>query len=188
VIFEPTPIAGACVVKPEPQTDQRGFFTRLWSQEEFARHGIADPMLQSSLSYSRRAGTLRGMHFTWAPSKEGKLVRCSRGRVYDVILDLRPESESYLTHYERELDASSHAAVYVPPGVAHGHQTLEDHCELFYMMTEAYRPELATGVRYDDPAFGLSWPQAVTEIAERDRGYPDFDPAVHRRLSQAAWS
>lgn len=188
MIFEPTPIAGAYLVKAEPHTDERGFFTRLWCREEFARHGLPDDMVQSSLSYSRRAGTLRGMHFTWAPSQEAKLVRCSRGRVFDVILDLRPDSESFLQHYERELDAPSHDAVYVPPGVAHGHQTLEDHCELFYMMTEAYRPELAAGVRYDDPAFGLRWPLPVTEIAERDRCYPDFDAAVHRRLAQAAWA
>jgi dTDP-4-dehydrorhamnose 3,5-epimerase len=188
VIFEPTPIAGAYVVKPEPQTDERGFFARLWCKDEFARHGIADPMVQSSLSYTRRAGTLRGMHFAWAPSQEAKLVRCGRGRVFDMLLDLRPESESFLAHFGRELDAPSHAAIYVPPGVAHGHQTLEDHCELFYMMTEAYRPELAAGVRYDDPAFGLRWPLPVTEIAERDRTYSDFDPAVHRRLALAAWS
>jgi dTDP-4-dehydrorhamnose 3,5-epimerase len=188
VIFEPTPIFGAFVLRPEPQADERGFFARLWCRDEFARHGIAVGIAQASVSFTSRAGTLRGMHFSWAPATEGKLVRCSRGRVFDAIVDLRPESQSFLTHYERELDAPSYTALYVPPGVAHGFQTLAEDCEVVYMMTDVYRPELAAGVRYDDPIFGLRWPLPVTVIADRDRGFPDFDPAAHRRLPQAAWT
>ena len=187
MIFEPTPIVGAFVVRPEPQADERGFFARLWCREEFAKHGIAAGIEQSSVSVNPRAGTLRGMHFSWAPALEGKLVRCGRGRVFDAIVDLRPSSPSFLKHYERELDAPSYSALYVPPGVAHGFQTLADDCEVVYMMTDVYRPELAAGVRYDDPVFGLRWPLAVTAIADRDRGYPDFDPVAHRGLPEAAW-
>jgi dTDP-4-dehydrorhamnose 3,5-epimerase len=188
MIFEPTPVLGAFVVRPEPHTDERGSFARLWCRDDFARHGIALAMAQANVSFNPHAGTLRGLHFAWAPALEGKLVRCSRGRVFDAIVDLRPESESFLRNYTRELDAASYAALYVPPGVAHGFQTLEADCEIFYLMTDLYRPELAAGVRYDDPAFGLRWPRPVTVITERDRGYPDFDPAAHRRLPQAAWT
>jgi dTDP-4-dehydrorhamnose 3,5-epimerase len=178
--FTPLEIAGALLVEVERHGDERGSFARTWCVEEFARHGIA-PMVQASASFNRRAGTLRGMHFAWPPASEGKLVRCTRGRVHDVLLDLRPTSPRFLQHRAVVLDAAEQNAIFIPPGVAHGFQSLDDDCEVGYMMTEAYRPELADGVRHDDPCFGIRWPLPVSMIAERDAGYPDFDAEVHRR-------
>lgn len=172
--FSALEIDGACHITPEPAVDERGTFARLWCRAEFALHGIDVTVEQASLSTNRRAGTLRGMHYASAPSREGKLVRCQRGRAHDVLLDLRPDSATFLRHVGVELDAATAAAVWIPPGVAHGFLTLEDDTEIMYMMSEAYRPELAAGVRFDDPAFGIRWPRAVTSIAERDRNYPDF--------------
>lgn len=174
--FEATAVAGAWFVSPEPAADERGYFARLWCRDEFAARGIRIEMPQASVSFSRSAGTVRGLHFAKAPAREGKLVRCQRGRIFDVLVDLRADSPSYLAHMAVELDAERHHALYVPPGVAHGFQTLVDGCEVHYMMTEPYRPELAAGVRHDDPAFGIAWPLPVSAIAERDRTYPDFRP------------
>ena len=179
MIIGETPIFGACVVKLEPHADERGFFARTWCRDEFRRAGIDTEMVQASVSHNRRAGTLRGMHFTWPPSREGKLARCERGRVFDVILDLRPDSPSFLAHFSVELDDDRRMALYIPPGVAHGFQTLVDTCDVLYMMTDFYRPDLAAGVRYDDPKFGITWPRAVSTIAERDRTYPLFDLTRH---------
>lgn len=172
--FEPLPIPGAMLVGIEPHSDERGFFARLWCREEFASSGIDIRIEQASLSHNRRVGTIRGMHLSRSPAQEGKLVRCQRGRVHDVLLDLRPDSAHYMQHVAVELDASRHNAVWIPPGVAHGFQTLEDETDVVYMMSESYRPELATGVRFDDPAFGIRWPLPVSVIAERDRHYPDY--------------
>jgi dTDP-4-dehydrorhamnose 3,5-epimerase len=180
VIFERAMIAGAFVVDLERHEDDRGFFARLWCREEFAAIGLEQPMVQSSISHNRLAGTLRGLHFARSPAREGKLVRCERGRVFDVIVDLRPESSTYLRHLSIVLDDERRNALYVPPGVAHGFQTLADDCDVHYLMTEAYRAELADGVRFDDPAFDIRWPRPVSLIAERDRSYPDFRPAVAR--------
>jgi len=179
VIFEATAIPGAFIVQPELREDERGFFARLWCRAEFAARGIDIEMVQASLSHNRLAGTLRGLHFAAAPAQEGKLVRCERGRIFDVIVDLRPESAAFLKHYSVELDDTDRTALYIPPGVAHGFQTLADDCDVLYMMSEAYRPASAAGVRYDDPAFGIRWPRPVAMIAERDRSYPDFDRAAH---------
>ena len=178
MIFEPTPLPGAFVVRPERHEDERGFFARVWCREEFAAHGIEIDMVQASVSNNRRAGTLRGMHFSRPPSCEGKLVRCERGRVHDVLLDLRPGSPARLAHFAIELDEQTRCAVYVPPGVAHGFMTLTDDSDVLYMMSEAYRADLADGVRYDDPAFGIRWPAPVSVIAARDRSYPDFEPGM----------
>lgn len=175
MIFEPTAIAGAWLIRPQRSADDRGHFARLWCQEEFALHGIAMSMVQANTSFNHHRGTLRGLHFSAAPAREGKLVRCARGVVHDVILDLRVGSATYLRHVAIELRSDEATALYVPPGLAHGFQTLEDQCEMHYLMTEAYRPELARGVRYDDPAFDINWPLPVALIHERDRGYPDFD-------------
>lgn len=174
MIFTTTPIAGALLVAPERLTDERGYFARLWCAESFAAQGIAGAMVQSSVSYNRLAGTVRALHYARAPAQEGKLVRAQRGRIHDVIVDLRADSPSYLQHFSVELSAASQLALYVPPGVAHGFQTLEDDCEIVYLMTEAYRPDCAAGVRYNDPAFGIEWPLPVSLIAERDANYPDF--------------
>ena len=172
--FHPTPIAGAFVVEPQRVEDERGFFARVWCESEFAQHGLKVSMLQASLSHNRSAGTIRGMHWSRDPAQEGKLVRCQNGRLLDVIVDLRPHQPSFLKHVAVELDDRSHRALYIPPGVAHGFQTLVDDCDVLYMMTEAYQPGLAAGARYDDPAFAISWPLPVSVISERDRTYPDF--------------
>ena len=177
--FLPTAIPGARAIELEPRSDERGFFARTWCREEFARAGIPVDMVQASVSHNRLRGTLRGLHFTWPPSREGKLVRCERGRVHDVIVDLRPDSPAFLQHIAVTLDDERHNALYIPPGVAHGFQTLADDCTVQYMMTEAYRPELADGVRYDDPAFGVAWPLPPSCVIGRDREYPDFDRAAH---------
>lgn len=174
MIFEATPIPGAFVVRPEPHADERGYFARLWCRDEFAAHGIDVQMVQSSVSYNRTAGTLRGMHYSLPPSKEGKLVRCQRGAVHDVVIDLRPDSITFKQHFALHLDAHSHFALYIPPGLAHGFQTLVDDTEVIYMMTDFYRPELAAGVHHADPAFGICWPRPVACIAERDRLYLPF--------------
>lgn len=177
--FVATPLAGAYVVEVQRHVDERGFFARTWCREEFARHGIPVEMVQASVSYNLRAGTLRGMHFAWPPAHEGKLVRCARGAIHDVIIDLRPDSPTFTQHFAIQLDAEQRRALYVPPGFAHGFQTLADNTEVLYMMTDFYRAELAAGVRYDDPAFGIRWPRPVAVIAERDCTYPDFDRAAH---------
>ncbi|MFM2053200.1 MAG: hypothetical protein RL456_1237 [Pseudomonadota bacterium] len=186
MILEPCAIEGVRRVRPAPQADARGHFARTWCRETFAAHGLDAPMVQASTSWNARAGTLRGMHFAWPPARECKLVRCVRGRVLDQLLDLRPDSPSYLAHLAVELDPQDGLALWIPPGVAHGFQTLADDTEVAYMMTEAYRPALAGGVRPDDPAFGLRWPRPVTAISDRDRDGPAFDEAAHRRRWAAA--
>ncbi len=190
MIFVPTPLAGALVVEPERKADERGFFARTWCRHEFARHGLDVEVVQASISHNRRAGTLRGMHFAWPPSREGKLVRCERGSVHDVIIDLRPDSATFTQHVAVELNEDNCRALYIPPGFAHGFQTLTDGTEVLYMMTDFYRAELADGMRFDDPAFGIRWPRPVTVIVERDRSYLDFDRDAHvrrcRTLTEAA--
>ncbi len=177
--FTPLPLAGCQRVSIEAAADERGYFARLWCRQAFASAGIDISIEQASASFNHRAGTLRGLHFAWPPAQEGKLVRCARGRLHDVLLDLRPGSATFLHSVAVELDADGHCAVYVPPGVAHGFQTLVDNTEVHYMMSEAYRPGLGDGVRFDDPCFGLAWPLPVACMSERDRSYPLFDAARH---------
>jgi len=179
MIFVPTPIPGAFVIRLERREDDRGFFARVWCKREFAEHGVDVDMLQANISHNRLAGTLRGMHYSRPPSREGKLVSCQRGKIFDVLVDLRPQSPTFLRHFGAQLDESTRQALYVPPGVAHGFQTLEDDCDVLYMMSDFYSPNLADGARYDDPAFGIEWPLPVSVIAERDRLYPDFDRETH---------
>jgi dTDP-4-dehydrorhamnose 3,5-epimerase len=174
--FEPLAIAGAALIIIERHQDSRGFFARTFCVDEFAAAGLPTRALQSSVSYNEHPGTVRGMHFQWPPSHEGKLVRCVRGRLRDVLLDLRPASPSYLQHVAIMLDEDNRDAVYIPPGIAHGFQTLLPGTEVLYQMTDRFAPELAAGVRWDDPAFAIRWehmPQLT--ISERDAGYPDFD-------------
>lgn len=177
--FEPTPIPGAFIVRVEPRADERGFFARVWCNREFAARGIDVQMVQASVSHNRLAGTLRGMHFSWPPAQEGKLVRCEKGRIFDVILDLRTDSPAFMHRFEVELDAAQRDGLYIPPGIAHGFQTLVPESDVLYMMSDYYDPKLADGVRYDDRAFGICWPLPVSVIAERDRTYPDFDRDAH---------
>ena len=186
MIFEPTALPGAVIVRPQPRHDERGFFARVWCREEFAREGMAIDIHQASISHNPRAGTLRGLHFSWPPAAEGKLVRCERGRVHDVALDLRPRSPAFMRHVAVRLDAQEGTGVYLPPGIAHGFQTLDDDTTVLYLMSAPYRPDLAAGVRFDDPSFDISWPLAVTSIAERDRTYPDFDRERHASRYGAA--
>jgi len=182
-------IAGAKLIQAEPVWDERGAFARLWCRDEFARAGLPAELAQTSASFNHAAGTLRGLHFTWPPSGEGKLVRCARGRLHDVLLDLRPDSPTFLRHSAVTLDADERHAVWIPPGVAHGCQTLVDGTEVHYSMNEAYRPELADGYRHDDPAFvalGLTWPLPVACIGAKDQAWPAFGANQHRRRWTAA--
>jgi dTDP-4-dehydrorhamnose 3,5-epimerase len=174
--FEPLAIDGAALVGIERHPDSRGFFARTFCVDEFAAAGLATQAVQASVSYNEHAGTVRGMHFQWPPSREGKLVRCIRGRLRDVLLDMRPPSPTYLQHVAVTLDEDNRDAVFIPPGIAHGFQTLLPRTEVLYQMTDRFAPGLAAGVRWNDPAFSISWmtmPQLT--ISERDAGYPDFD-------------
>jgi dTDP-4-dehydrorhamnose 3,5-epimerase len=174
VIFRPTAIAGAWIVEPERHLDARGFFARTWSAEEFRVHGLNAELAQTSISHNRRRGTLRGLHYQAAPHEEAKLVRCTRGAIFDVMLDLRPTSSTFMRHLAVRLDAENRLALYVPEGCAHGFQTLADDTEVFYQMSAPHVPEAARGVRWNDPAFDIRWPPAERVMTDRDRAYPDF--------------
>lgn len=173
--FEPTAIEGAFLVVPEKLEDPRGFFARTFCERELAAKGLAPRFVQQSVSQNTQRGTLRGMHWQGPPHEEAKLVRCTSGRIWDVILDLRPASPTFRQHFGVELAASEHTALYVPEGVAHGFLTLAPYSEIFYQMSVAHHPESACGVRWDDPAFGIGWPEPVQVISERDATYPDFE-------------
>ena len=176
MLFEALELSGAALVKMERHCDERGFFARSVCVEEFHAHGLPGEFVQSSVSWNRRRGTVRGMHFQWPPSREGKLVRCLRGAIHDVLLDLRPAEPTYLRHRALRLDQDNRDAVFIPSGVAHGFQTLADDSEVLYQMTDVEAPALASGVRWNDPAFGIPWPIASDiVIAQRDATYPDFD-------------
>jgi dTDP-4-dehydrorhamnose 3,5-epimerase len=169
-----TELAGAFLIEIEPHADERGSFARTFCAKEFAERGLVAEIAQCSLSSNRLAGTVRGMHFQRAPHEEVKLVRCQRGAIYDVIIDLRPGSPSYRRWQGFELSAEDHRALYVPKGFAHGFQTLTDDAEIFYQISEFYAPDAGTGVRWDDPAFRVSWPLPISTIADKDRHWPDF--------------
>ena len=174
MIITETPLKPACLIDIEPVRDDRGFFARSFCEEEFTRHGLPGSFVQCSLSFNRRRGTLRGLHYQAEPCPEGKLVRCTRGAVFDVMLDLRRDSTGYCRWFAAELNADNARAVYVPPGFAHGFQTLCDDAEVFYQMTPAYRPELARGARWNDPAFAIAWPLPEPILSAQDAGFPDF--------------
>jgi len=174
--FEALPLDQAFLVRVQRHTDLRGFFARTFCVQEFADVGLPTAVVQASISFNERRGTVRGMHFQWPPSRESKLVRCLKGALFDVLLDLRPSSSSYLRHVAVELNAENRNAVFIPHGVAHGFQTLADATEVLYQMTDVYEPALATGVRWNDPRFGIAWPLPDgIVISERDANYPDFD-------------
>jgi dTDP-4-dehydrorhamnose 3,5-epimerase len=175
VIFSETDLFGAFLIEPELLADERGFFARVWCRREFADNALSTEFVQSSISFSRARGTLRGMHFQKAPYEEDKLIRCTRGGIHDVIVDLRPDSPTFLRHAEATLTADNRMMLYVPKGFAHGFLTLEDSTEVTYSMSEYHQPEYAGGVRWDDPALGIEWPNEVKVISERDRAYPDFE-------------
>jgi dTDP-4-dehydrorhamnose 3,5-epimerase len=173
--FQETKIRGAWVIDLEPIEDARGFFARVWSQSELVDHGLETRVAQCNVSFNKRRGTLRGMHFQRAPHEEVKFIRCIRGTLYDVIIDLRPDSPTYKRWVAVELSGENRRALYVPVGVAHGFQTLQDDVEVFYMMSEFYTPVAEAGVRWDDPSFGIEWPlRSPTEISDKDASWPDF--------------
>ena len=175
MIFKETELGGAFVVEPEMFEDERGFFARGWSRREFEERGLDARLVETNISFNRRRGTLRGMHFQSAPRAQAKLVRCTMGAIYDVVVDLRPESPTFKRWVGVELSADNRLMLFVPEGFAHGFQTLADETEVFYQMSEYYAPETAGGVRWDDPAFGIEWPDAPARIInERDANYPDF--------------
>lgn len=174
MIFTETRLKGAFVLELERREDDRGFFARSWCRQEFQAHNLNPVVVQCNVSFNRRRGTLRGMHYQAAPFEEAKLVRCTAGAAYDVIIDLRRDSPTYKQHVGEVLSAANHRMLYVPEGFAHGFQTLEDDTEIFYQMSQFHSPEHARGVRYNDPAFGIEWTIADPVIAERDRQYPDF--------------
>jgi dTDP-4-dehydrorhamnose 3,5-epimerase len=172
MILEPLTLAKAFLVKPNRLEDDRGFFARTWCAREFAEHGLEPALSQCSISFNKGRGTLRGLHYQASPYAEAKLVRCTRGAIFDVIVDLRPASATYLRHCAVTLTADNRDAIYVPKGCAHGFLTLEDESEVLYQMSSDYVPTAARGVRWDDPAFGIAWPTAPDVIADRDRTWP----------------
>jgi dTDP-4-dehydrorhamnose 3,5-epimerase len=174
LIFTETRLAGAFVIELERHTDERGFFARTFCQKEFEAHGLNAHVAQCNVSFNKRKGTLRGMHYQAAPYGEAKLVRCTLGSIYDVIIDLRPASATFKRHFAMELSAENRRMLYIPEDFAHGFQTLEDDSEVFYQMAQRYSAEHARGVRWNDPAFGIEWPKGERIIIERDQNYPDF--------------
>ena len=179
--FRETELKGAFVIEPERFDDERGFFARSFSHREFEAHGVEARLVECNISFNRRRHTIRGMHFQRAPHAQAKLVRCTAGAIYDVIIDLRPGSETFARWVGVELSAENRAMLYVPAGFAHGFQTLADETEVFYQVSAYYEPASCGGVRWDDPAFAIQWrePEDVT-INERDRTYADFDPSPSR--------
>jgi dTDP-4-dehydrorhamnose 3,5-epimerase len=178
VIFTPCELAGVYLVDVERYQDDRGFFARTWCASEFREAGLPDQLTQSSVSWSARKGTLRGMHWQAEPYAEDKLIRCTHGAIHDVVIDLRPDSDSYLRPMAVVLRAPEHRALFVPKGFAHGFQTLEDETEVFYQMTRPYVSEAARGLRWNDPTFDIRWPLPDPILHARDAHYPDFDPVA----------
>lgn len=185
MIVEPTTLPGVYVLTPELLTDERGAFARTYSDEEFRARGLDPRIAQCSISVNPTAGTLRGMHHQVEPYGEVKLVRCTMGAIHDVVVDLRPESPTYCRWIAVELTAGNRRALYVPKGLAHGFLTLVDHSEVLYQMSVPHRPDAAAGVRWNDPAFGIAWPFPPARIAERDATYPDYQPVLGPRVSEA---
>lgn len=185
MIFRQTPIPGAYIIDPEPVADERGAFVRSWCQYEFENHGLNGRLVQCSRSVNTRAGTLRGMHYQRAPHLEAKLVRCTRGRAFDAIVDMRPGFATFGKWFACEISADNGRAFYIPEGVAHGFQTLEDDTELFYQISTYYAPEFAAGLRWDDPEVGIEWPTCPRRvISERDDALPPF-AAIRGEMERA---
>jgi dTDP-4-dehydrorhamnose 3,5-epimerase len=176
VRFTQSKVAGAFLIEPEPIADERGFFARTWCREEFQANGLNPTLAQANVSFNHRKGTLRGLHYQAAPHEEAKLVRCTRGAIWDVAVDLRPGSPTYLGWAGAVLTDGNRAMLYVPEGCAHGFLTLTDAAEVAYQMSAPYAPDAARGVRWDDPAFGIEWPGEVEVINQRDAGYPYLEP------------
>ena len=181
--FQELALSGAFVIELEQLADERGFFARTWCEREFSEHGLEPRLAQCSVSYNRSQGTLRGLHLQLPPRAETKVVRCTQGAIYDVLLDLRPASPSYGRWTAVTLSAENRRAVYVPRGCVHGFQTLADETNVDYQISEFYAPELARGVRWNDPRFAITWPQPASSMSARDMNYPDFDPEAFGALA-----
>ncbi|MBD2771251.1 dTDP-4-dehydrorhamnose 3,5-epimerase [Iningainema tapete] len=178
MLFTETSLQGAFLIDLEPRQDIRGFFARTFCQQEFLAHGLKPTVAQCNVAFNYKKGTLRGMHYQVASATEVKLVRCTQGAIYDVIIDLRAESPTYKLHIGVELTAQNRRALYVPEMFAHGYQTLTDEAEVVYQMSEFYAPEQGRGLRYDDPAFAIEWPLPVSEISEKDTCWQLFESVV----------
>lgn len=175
MIFQETPLQDAYCLGVERIEDERGFFARVWCREEFAKYGLSLEMVQGSVSFNRKKGTLRGMHFQLPPFEETKIVRCTHGGIFDVIIDLRPDSATYSQWYGVELTADNRKMLVIPPGFAHGFQTLKDETEVCYLISEFYHPDSARGVRWNDQTFGIEWPKVDHRIiSEKDQHWPDY--------------
>ncbi|GAB4425047.1 MAG: dTDP-4-dehydrorhamnose 3,5-epimerase [Chloroflexi bacterium OHK40] len=174
MFFHRTELMDAVLIELDRREDRRGFFARTWDQQLFKEHGLVDRVVQANLSYNHTSGTLRGMHYQKAPYAETKLVRCVRGAIFDVIIDIRPDSPTYKRWIGVELTAENRRALYVPEGFAHGFQTLTDDCEIMYQVSQVYTPGAEGGIRYNDPSFGIQWPLPVSVISEKDAAWPDF--------------
>jgi dTDP-4-dehydrorhamnose 3,5-epimerase len=173
--FHETKLPGVLEIRLEPKADKRGFFARSWCQREFEQHGLNPAIAQCNVSFNEKKGTLRGMHYQAEPHPEAKLIRCTKGAIYDVVVDLRPKSPTFKKWIAVVLDTNSRSMIYVPEGFGHGFLTLEDGTEVFYQMSEFYYPELSRGVRWNDPAFQIEWPTQPIVISDRDRTYSDFE-------------
>lgn len=174
MLFTQTKLTGAYVIDLEKKVDDRGFFARAWCQEEFQTHNLVSQFVQCNTSWNRTKGTLRGMHRQVAPHEESKLIRCTRGAIYDVMIDLRRDSPTFGKWQGFELTEINHRSLFVPGGFAVGYQTLEDSSEVVYLVSEFYAPSCEEGIRYNDPAFGIEWPTVVTVISEKDKRWPDY--------------
>ena len=175
MIFKETKLKGAFVIEIEKREDERGFFARAWCKKEFEDHGLNAQLVQANIAFSRKKGTLRGMHYQAPPYEEGKLIRCIKGEVFDVIIDLRPDSLTYKEWFGLQLTSDNYKMLYVPAGFAHGYQTLDDNTEVFYPASQFYSPESERGVRWDDPAFGIEWPETDNLVmSEKDKTWPDY--------------
>ncbi|XAL99614.1 dTDP-4-dehydrorhamnose 3,5-epimerase [Phycisphaeraceae bacterium D3-23] len=176
MIFTETPLSGGYLIEPERHEDLRGHFARIWCEREFADHGLSTALVQVNVGYSTRKGTLRGMHYQTAPHAEVKLVRCTRGAVYDVMVDLRHDSPTHCQWYGTELTPDNGRMLYIPEGFGHGYLTLTDDAEISYQTSHTYAASAATGVAYDDPAFGIDWPMAPAVLSDADRAWPRYVP------------
>jgi dTDP-4-dehydrorhamnose 3,5-epimerase len=174
VIFTETTLGGVFILELEKLSDKRGFFARSWCKRELGERGLNTDLAQCSVSFNHKKGTLRGMHYQVAPHEESKIVRCTKGAIYDVVIDLRAESNTFTQWLALELNAENRRMLYIPYGMAHGFQTLQDDTEVFYQISEYHAPEYARGVRWDDPAFNIQWPPGERILSSRDRSYPDF--------------
>ena len=172
--FLPTALAGAYLIDIEPINDERGFFTRNWCRREFERHGLDTEHAQSSISFNKKCGTLRGLHYQIKPHEETKVVRCTAGSIYDVIIDLRPESSTYMKWISFELSAENRRMIYIPHNFAHGFQTLSNNTEVLYQISESHHPESSKSIRWDDPTFSIKWPPAERTISERDKSHQNY--------------